>query len=144
MRALSLLAAALALAGCLGSDHIFPDDSAKVVAVHVNAYAKVGQDAVVEITGRDASNVTRAFRGPVHITLEEQHDPPEPPTYTHVTERSVSLTADSFSNPGDFPVHVETFARSTFPEAGTYRVTVSASAGDRALPAAVALFYAEP
>ncbi|GEM_PF-5659311 len=144
MRPASLVVAALALAGCLGTDHVFPDESDKVSAIHVNAYDKVGQDGVIEITGRDAGNVTRAFRGAIHLTLEEQHEPPDPPTYSFVAQRDVPLTADSFTNQGDFPIHVETIPRSTFPEAGTYRVTLSATVGDRRLPDAVALFYAEP
>lgn len=144
MRVTPVLLALLALAGCLGTDHVFPDESGKVVKLHVNAYAKIGQDGVVEITGRDAQNVTRAFKGEVRMLLEEQHQPPEPPTYTTVTERVLSLTADSFTNPGDFPLHVETIPRATFPEAGTYRVTLRATVEGRALPPEVALFYAEP
>jgi hypothetical protein len=144
VRAATCLLLALAASGCLGADHVFPDDSARVVALHVNAYAHVGQDGVVEITGRDAQNVTRAFRGAVRLSLDEQHDPPEPPTYTHVLTRDLDLAPLDFSNPGESPVHVETLPRASFPEAGTYRVTLSARLGDRALPDASALFYAEP
>ena len=146
MRAASLLLAALLAAGCvdLGTDKIFPDESDKVVALHLNAYAKVGEDGVVEVTGFDAGNVTRAFKGTVRFLLAQQHDPPSPPTYTAVKEWSVELTAESFSNPGNHPVHVERIPRATFPEVGTYKITAEATIGGRALPPESALFYAEP
>jgi hypothetical protein len=135
--------AALA-AGCLGTDHVFPDESDKVVAIHVNAYAKVGQDGVLELSGHDGGNVTRAFAGTVRFLLEEQHDPPSPPTYTKVKEWSVALKAPDFANPGNHPLHAEAVPRGTFPEAGTYRVLVDATVGGRHLPPEAALFYAEP
>jgi hypothetical protein len=144
MRAALLLLGIAVVSGCLGTDHVFPDESGKVVKLHVNAYAKVGNDGVAEITGRDAQNQTRAFTGNVRMLLEEQHEPPEPPTYSTVTERMLTLAPDSFTNPGDFPLHVETIPKATFPEAGTYRLTLWATIEGRALPPEVALFYAEP
>lgn len=145
MRPWPLLALVL-VAGCLdlGQDHVFPDESAKVVRVQINAYAKVGQDGVVEIRGVDAQNVTRAFEGTVVMRLDEQHDPPSPPAYTRVTERTLSLTSESFSNPGNAPVHTESIARHTFPEAGTYRLSLDVDIGGRHVPAEPVLFYAEP
>jgi len=137
---------ALLVAGCvdLGTDHVFPDESDKVVALHLNAYAKVGQDGVLEITGFDAGNVTRAFSGEVKLLLAQQREPPTPPEYVKVKEWSVSLTSDSFTNPGNHPVHVESIPRATFPEAGTYKITADATARGRSLPPESALFYAEP
>jgi hypothetical protein len=144
MRVALLFLAVILASGCFGTDHVFPDETAKVVRLHVNAYAKIGQDGVIEITGRDSSNMTRAFAGDVRLTLDEQHEPPEPPTYTRVAARRLALTPEAFTNPGDFPLHVETIPRATFPEAGTYRVTVESTVANRALPTEVALFYAEP
>ena len=138
------LLVALAACGCLGADHVFPDESGKVVLVHANAYAKVGQDGVVEITGRDAQNVSRAFHGKLHMVLEEQHDPPEPPTYTLVRTFDANVAADAFSNPGDTPLHVETIPRNVFPEAGTYRLTLTVDVDGRGMAADPVLFYAEP
>lgn len=146
MRTLPLLLAALVLAGCadLGTDHVFPDESDKVTALHLNAYAKVGQDGVVEITGVDGENVTRAFAGSVKLLLAQQHQPPDPPTYTAVKEWTLDLKSEDFSNTGNHPVHTETIPRSTFPEAGTYKLTAEGVVAGRTLPPESVLFYAEP
>lgn len=142
-RALALLASVL-MAGCLpGEERFFADESRVVASLRVNAYAKEGAspDAILETRGVSEDGGSHAFAGALTVLLERQEPQASgsAPAYGEVRRWSLAVDADDFSSP-TYPVHEHVLPAATFPAAGTYRVTVSASVDGRALAPASALF----
>ena len=141
---LVLLACLALLPGCFlqGEERSFPDQSADVQRMHVNAYAAVEgapRTATVESSGLGADGQERAFKGTLRIRLELQRDGATEPTYHPVKEWTVEVDADDFSTP-TVPFHRFTIPADAFPEDATYRVKVGARIGGRDVPEGSALF----
>src|SRR5438067_12984381 len=121
MRAARLLVAVALLAGCLGIDRTFPDESDQVRAVRVNAYEAVSgsapKPAFVEVQGLDGDSAPHAFRGHVRVVLEEQHGhaPDGPPTYSDVKTFDVDVSPTDFVG-GQAPMFSLRVDATTFPE----------------------------
>ena len=142
--AAALLAALAATAGCFGSDRTFPDETAQVVRLHVNAYAETDPDpptdVVVEVSGLGADGEERAFEGELRFVLEKQdYDEPEP-RYAKVGEWTVPVHAPDFSSP-TVAYYEHRIAEEDVPEGGTYRVTAYAKLASGAEVSASALFH---
>ena len=144
VRALVPLALLALLPGCFleGEERSFPDESAKVQRMHVNAYAAVEgapRTATVESSGIGADGQEHAFSGTLRIRLELQRNGTTEPTYEPVEEWTLEVDADDFSTP-TVPFHRFTIPAEAFPEDGTYRVKVGARIGERDVPEGSALF----
>ncbi|MFA5861033.1 MAG: hypothetical protein WDA16_05000 [Candidatus Thermoplasmatota archaeon] len=74
----AIVLSALLLAGCLGGERTFPDESDQVQKLRVNAYALPGapspRPAIIEITGLGSDGQERAFRGHLSIVLDARPD----------------------------------------------------------------------
>jgi hypothetical protein len=132
------------LPGCFlqGEERSFPDKSAEVQRMHVNAYAAVEgapRTATVESSGLGPDGQERAFAGTLRIRLELQHNGTTEPTYTPVKEWSFEVTSEDFSTP-TVPFHRFTIPADAFPQDGTYRVKAGARIGGRDVPEGSALF----
>lgn len=141
---LALAALLLLGPGCFGSDRTFPDETADVVELHVNAYAETDPDpptdVVVEVSGIAADREERAFEGDLRIVLEKQtYDEPEP-RYEKVGEWSVHVDAPDFASP-TVAYYDHRIAEEDVPEGGTYRVTVHARLASGREVEASALFH---
>ncbi len=151
MQGTSCLSLALALAlacavvpGCLGSDKTFPDESAQVRSLHVNAYALVGapppRPAIVEVSGLGPDGQERAFHGHVHVLLEKALHPETDVRYERVKEYDADLSAHDFSS-ATVPYWKLTLPASDLPDEASYRATATAAIDGHAAPfSANALF----
>lgn len=138
------LAPVLLPAGCLleGENRAFGDESGRVSSLRVNAFQGEHEGAaggVVEVTGVAEEGTFHAFRGEIRVTLERQRPGEDQPTYGFVKAWSLEVEEDDFASP-TIPKVVHVIPPADFPEPGTYRVRVSATAGSRALTETTALF----
>lgn len=129
MRGLLLVLALLA-SGCLGADHVFPDESDQVQRLHVNAYAPVGAAAprpgIVEVSGLGGDEQARAFHGQLVFQLDEQTQASPVQQYAPVRNWTVAVTSDDFAST-TVPFYRVTLPASNFPRDGTYRASVTAT-----------------
>ena len=143
MRGALLVAALSLLAGCLGVERTFPDETDQVVRLHVNAYTSTtaGQprDGIVEVSGLGADGEERAFKADLRVALQLQiYDEPDP-EYRRVREWDVGVDAPDFASP-DVPYYRFVIAEREFPETGTYQATVIATLHGERMDAS-ALFH---
>lgn len=96
-RALAFIVGIALVAGCLGSDKTFPDESDQVRTLHVNAYQK-DEGAIVEVSGLGDDHQERAFRGHVRVVLEKALHPEANVQYERVKEYDADVTARDFSS----------------------------------------------
>lgn len=144
VRGALLLALVVVASGCFGSDRTFPDETADVVALHVNAYAETDPDpptdVVVEVSGIGADREERAFEGDLRIVLEKQdYDEPEP-RYAPAGEWRAHVDAPDFASP-TVPYYRFLIHDKDVPTGGTYRVTVHAKLSTGREVSAAALFH---
>lgn len=133
------LVLALLLAGCVeGEPKFFPDESAKVRSIHVNAYAEEvrgggAPEGKVEISGTGPDGAEKAFQGTVRIQLEVRDASQAEHTYSRVKEWTVEVAPEDFASP-TVPFFVFVIDSSEFPRHESYRVSASATIGGRAVP----------
>lgn len=141
-----LLAAALLLvAGCLGAERTFPDESVSTTGLRVNAYTDVHSpaphSAIFEVSGVGDDGEPRAFRGEVVLTLALQEGgETSPPTYRTVKEWRLSLGPQDFAS-GGIPYYKHVVSASDVPEEGTYRAGVAGQVAGRDLSASALFAY---
>jgi hypothetical protein len=141
---LALLAVAM-LAGCLGSDKIFPDESGQVRSLHVNAYAEVGaaapRPAIVEVSGFGPDGQERAFRGHVRVTIEKALHPEADVEYERVKEYDADVTAPDFSS-RTVPYWKLVVPAADLPAEATYRASATAAIPGHAAPLSASALFA--
>lgn len=148
MRREPLLLAALALlllAGCLGAERTFPDESVSTTGLRVNAYTDVHSaaphSAIVELSGVGDDGEPRAFHADVRLTLALQEGgQTAPPTYRTVKEWRLALGPQDFAS-GTIPYYKLVVRASDFPEEGTYRARAEGQVGGRDLSAGALFAY---
>ena len=131
MRLAVVLALAFVLvAGCLGTDKTFPDESDQVRALHVNAYEQRSgaspRPAIAEISGLGSDQQERAFHGHVRVLLEKALHPEANVQYERAKEYDQDVTSSDFASP---TVAYWSFVipAGDMPGAGSYRVTATAT-----------------
>lgn len=129
-RAFALLAVLATASGCFGSDRTFPDESADVVRLHVNAYAETDREpptrGIVEVSGLGADGDKRAFEGELRITLSRQHGDDAGPRYEDLREWTLTVHAPDFSSPKE-ALYRHVIEEDEFPSPATYQASVRAS-----------------
>lgn len=149
---LALLATAVATAlaaGCVeGESKFFPDESALVERVHVNAYAadvdgKGPREARVEVSGIGADINEHAFTGKLHITLELQDNTRPEHTYSKVKEWTFDVKAEDFAS-ATVPYYLFVIPASDLSPGKTFRAHANAEIEGRSVPGDAALFYWAP
>lgn len=142
-RAVALLAVLATATGCFGSDRTFPDESAEVMRLYVNAYAETDREpptrGIVEVSGLGVDGEKRAFEGDLVITLAQQHLSDDGPQYEVLRTWTLAVHAPDFSSPKD-ALYRHVVDEDEFPAQGTYEARVRASLSTGAAVAGSALF----
>lgn len=142
-RAFALLAVLVTSAGCLGSDRTFPDESAEVMRLHVNAYAETDREpptrGIVEVSGLGVDGDKRAFEGELLIALALQHRDDDGPRYEVLRTWTLKVHAPDFSSPKE-ALYRHVIEEDEFPSQGTYQASVRASLSTGATVEGSALF----
>lgn len=138
-QALAWVTTALVLAGCLGSDKTFPDETSAVTQIHLNAYQEPNgsrdRPAILEVRGIGADGQEVAFLGTLAFQIDEQKLGADgSATYLPVKSWSADVAPKDFSSP-TVAYYRTTLAPSDLPDNATYRATVTATLGARALNA---------